>query len=139
MKDLSLQKGLKLAYEVKYRMQQKLQQMIRHWFLYRVGVLKYRWDKDKGFITEPVLPKKIGMDKRATSRDNCEYVYEEMEDTLVEVRSSSVKVLADRKTAKRRIQQLQKNVETWEEHVNVYRKNTRLRGEGLVDRNRYKK
>lgn len=77
-----LQKGLKYAYEVKYKLQQKLQQVIRHWFLFRLGVLKYRWDKDKGFITEAVLAKKIGLDKRATSRENCEYVWELMEDTL---------------------------------------------------------
>jgi len=77
-----IKKGLEIAYEVKYQMQQKLQQIIRHWILFRVGILKYRWDKDKGFRTEPVLAKKIGMDKRATNKENCEYIWEEMEDTL---------------------------------------------------------
>lgn len=78
----AIKKGLEIAYEVKYQMQQKLQRIIRHWLLFRVGVLKYRWDKDKGFITEPILAKKIGMDKRATNKANCEYIWEELEDTL---------------------------------------------------------
>jgi hypothetical protein len=76
-----IQKGLELAYEVKYRMQQKLQCLLRHWFLFRLGALKYRWDEDRGFITENTLPKKIGFDKRATSKDDCEYFWEELEDT----------------------------------------------------------
>jgi hypothetical protein len=76
-----IQKGLELAYEVKYRMQQKLQCLLRHWFLFRLGALKYRWDEDRGFITENTLPKKIGFDKRATSKENCEYFWEELEDT----------------------------------------------------------
>ena len=77
-----LQKGLQIAYEVKYKLQQKLQCLIRHWFLFRIGILKYRWQKDKGFIVENVLPRKIGFDKRATSKENCEYFYEELEDSV---------------------------------------------------------
>ncbi len=76
-----LSQGLKIAYEIKYKMQQKLQCLIRHWFLFRLGVLKYRWNKEKGFITENVLTRKIGFDKRAVSKETCEYVWEEMEDT----------------------------------------------------------
>jgi len=74
-----IQDGLEIAYEVNYKMQLRLQTFLRHWFLYKVGILKYRWDK--GFVTENVLPKKIGIDKRATCKDNCEYVWEELEDT----------------------------------------------------------
>jgi hypothetical protein len=74
-----IQKGLEIAYEVKYKMQLKLQCLSRHWYIYKVGVWKYRWDE--GFITDNVLPKKIGIDKRATSKDNCEYIWEELEDT----------------------------------------------------------
>ena len=78
-----IQKGLQIAYEVKYKMQQKLQCLIRHWFLFRIGILKYRWDKEKGFVTENVLARKIGFDKRATSlHDNCEYFWEELEDKV---------------------------------------------------------
>jgi hypothetical protein len=76
-----LQDGLEIAYEVKYKMQQKLQCLIRHWFLFTAGIWKYRWDKEKGFITDNVIPKKIGIDKRATSMDDCEYFWGEMEDT----------------------------------------------------------
>lgn len=76
-----IQKGLEIAYEVKYKMQLKLQTLARHWFLYRVGIWKYRWSEDKGFITENVLPKKVGIDKRATTKENCEYMWEELEDT----------------------------------------------------------
>ncbi|MCR4323941.1 MAG: hypothetical protein NUV37_03170, partial [Nanoarchaeota archaeon] len=77
-----LKKALTIAYEVKYRMQQKIQHVIRHWILFRVGILKYRWDKSKGFVTEPVLAKKIGMDKRASNTETCEYIWEELEDKL---------------------------------------------------------
>ena len=76
-----IQKGLEIAYEVKYKMQKKLQCLTRHWFLFKIGVWKYRRDSEKGFITENVLPKKIGIDKRATTKENCEYIWEEMEDT----------------------------------------------------------
>jgi len=69
----------------KYKMQRKFQQLARHWVLYRVGVLKYRWEKGKGFITENVFPKKIGFDKRATTIENCEYIWEELEDSVGEV------------------------------------------------------
>src|SRR3990167_5035966 len=37
----TIQKGLQIAYEVKYRFQQKLQTLIRQWYLNRIGVLKY--------------------------------------------------------------------------------------------------
>ena len=77
----NIQDGLTIAYEVNYKMQTKLQCLLRHWFIYLIGVIKYRWDIDKGFITENVLPKKLGIDKRATTKENCEYIWEEMEDT----------------------------------------------------------
>ena len=41
-------------------------------------------------------------------------IIQEMEDTLVEVRSSSARVLADRKTAARRLEQVQSEAEGWE-------------------------
>ena len=73
-------KVLTIAYEVRQKLQLKLQGVIRHWFLYRIGVWKYRWDD--GFITETVRPEKIGFDPRATDKDNCEFVWETMEDTI---------------------------------------------------------
>jgi len=77
-----IQKALKIAYEVKYKMQQKLQCLIRHWFLFRLGVIKYRWDEKKGFVTENVVPRKIGFDKRATCKENCEFIWEELEEKV---------------------------------------------------------
>lgn len=41
-------------------------------------------------------------------------IIQEMEDTLVEVRSSSARVLADRKAAARRVEQLQGEANSWE-------------------------
>jgi hypothetical protein len=79
---INIQKSLELAYDVKYKMQLKLQSFIRSWYLSRIGVMKYRWDKEKGFVTENVVTAKIGFDKRATSIDNCEYLWEEMEDNV---------------------------------------------------------
>jgi phage shock protein A len=41
-------------------------------------------------------------------------IIQEMEDTLVEVRSSSARVIADRKSAARRLEQVREEVESWE-------------------------
>ena len=41
-------------------------------------------------------------------------IIQEMEDTLVEVRSSSARVLADRKAAARRVEQVREEAESWE-------------------------
>lgn len=59
------------------------------------------------------------LDKAEDPQKLIQMIIQEMEDTLVEVRSSSVKVLADRKTAKRRIRQLQKNVDDWENKAKI--------------------
>ena len=77
-----IKKGLSMAYEIKYKMQQKLQKAIRSWAHNRLGVIKYKWDEDKGFMTYNVLTRNIGIDKRATSKDDCEYIWEMQESTV---------------------------------------------------------
>jgi phage shock protein A len=46
-------------------------------------------------------------------------IIQEMEDTLVEVRSSSAKVLADRKAAARRFEQVETEAASWEEKARL--------------------
>ena len=46
-------------------------------------------------------------------------IIQEMEDTLVEVRSSSAKVLADRKAAARRLEQVRAEAQSWEDKARL--------------------
>lgn len=46
-------------------------------------------------------------------------IIQEMEDTLVEVRSSSARVLADRKAAARRLEQVRSEAESWEQKARL--------------------
>jgi phage shock protein A len=46
-------------------------------------------------------------------------IIQEMEDTLVEVRSSSARVLADRKAAARRLEQVQSEANSWEDKARL--------------------
>ena len=73
-------KALSIAYEVKQKLQDKLQKVVRHWGLYFIGIWKVRWDD--GVITEVVRAEKMGFDPTATSIDECEYAYEYLEDTI---------------------------------------------------------
>lgn len=76
------------AYEVDQKMNQKLQKLIRNWCFDRIGIAKYRWNKerlDNGFTTEVVLSKKVGFDPHAKSLETCDFVWEEMDKTTKDI------------------------------------------------------
>ena len=76
-------KSLQIAWEVNDDMKGKMIRAALHWLIYHIGVLKLRWDnKRKGIKTDNVLPLKIGFDPRATSLNNCEYIWEVLEDSV---------------------------------------------------------
>ena len=76
-------KGLQAAWEVETDMKQKMQKAALHWLIYHIGVLKMRWND--GIETLNVLPTKIGFDPKATRMGNCDYWWEELEDTAENV------------------------------------------------------
>jgi hypothetical protein len=82
---LRLVKALDIAWDVEQKMELKVQKMCRSWFIYRLGILKYRWSLEKGFVTENVVVSKMGFDKRATSLDDSEFCWEEMEGSVEEL------------------------------------------------------
>ena len=73
-------KAAQIAWEVNEDMKWKTQQTVLHWLIYKIGWLKMRWNGE-GIETINVLPLKIGFDARATKLENCEYIWEMLEDT----------------------------------------------------------
>jgi phage shock protein A len=59
------------------------------------------------------------MDQAEDPEKMIRLIIQEMEDTLVEVRSSSARVLADRKAAARKVEQIQAEAESWEEKAKL--------------------
>ena len=59
------------------------------------------------------------MDQAEDPEKMIRLIIQEMEDTLVEVRSSSARVLADRKAAARKLEQVQAEAENWEDKAKL--------------------
>lgn len=83
-----MEKGL-FRYAEKQRLSQKLRIATRHLLMYRVGILKQRFDPSKGrfgeIITEVVDPAKLIFDKDAGLWDECRFIAEEMTDTIYDL------------------------------------------------------
>lgn len=74
---------LTMFYEVHLKLQQKIQLMVRNWYSYYVGILKYFWDKENQRPDVKVChPKKIFIDRTATEKSNCEFIIEELEEDI---------------------------------------------------------
>jgi len=80
VKQILLVKYDELNLRAKFRMS------LRHLLLFRQGVLKYRWDKDKGengdIDVNWVRPQKIIVDKNAVHGEMPSFLAEYMEDTI---------------------------------------------------------
>ncbi len=75
-------KACQTAWEVNDDMKWKTQQATLHWMINHIGIIKLRWNAEKqGIETINVLPKKIGFDPQATKMNNCDYIWEMLEDT----------------------------------------------------------
>lgn len=79
-------KKILLAKYQELKLRGKFRMAVRHLILYRLGCLKYRWDKDIGkwgdVAVEWVRPQKLIIDKNAVVGENPGFVAEYMEDTI---------------------------------------------------------
>ena len=61
----------------------KFEDWVRHSQLFRIGILKIRWDIDRDdFVIENVRPQRIVIDKNATTEENAKFIVEYKEDIL---------------------------------------------------------
>tara|TARA_Y100000310_G_scaffold303388_1_gene341688 strand:- start:45 stop:1982 length:1938 start_codon:yes stop_codon:yes gene_type:complete len=78
-----------LAKSAELKLRGKFRMSLRHLILYRLGCLKYRWDKDIGengdIVVEWVRPQKLLIDKYAVAGKNPGFVAEYMEGTVGEL------------------------------------------------------
>lgn len=81
-----LERMLTDQWEYFQNLQQKMEKMLRIYFMAKIGFIKVKWDEvEKDYVCEVVRPEKLRYDLEAASIDKSSYIIEYVESTLDEL------------------------------------------------------